>query len=228
MVAGRNDGAMDHMTVSVLNVDVLASAIAVSQTAAQRSTLENLADISMIIIAATILALLLVLIKALSETRDGQRKVVAFIDGLRSDLAPTIKNVNELSSTLVHVSDTVSKQVSAVDDTLDIANERLRSAVDVAYRRVRHFDALLEVAQGEAESLFINAASAVRGVKRGAQAIRGRDIDRDDDDDGDRLWDDEMEQVIGADDTRDTGHTLTSSEQGPTIHRRRPRTNGPR
>jgi uncharacterized protein YoxC len=241
---------------------MLASPVAFIQ-AAQRTTLENLADISTIIIAVVILVLLGALILAVLELKKGQKKLMSFIDSLRGDLAPAINNVREISSNLAGVSEMVNSRVQSVDDTLNVANDRLRNSVELAYRRVRHFDALLEVAQEEAESLFFNAASAVRGVRHGAESIvggkrsrrrraermRARYLETEDDeedtdqvdadhngggrhtlDDGEpeQLWDDDFERVIDVEDARDPAHPLTSTEQGPTIHRRRPRTTGSR
>ncbi len=39
--------------------------------------------------------------------------------------------------------------------------------------RIDEFNALMEVVQGEAESTFLDTASAVRGVKAGARRLTG-------------------------------------------------------
>jgi hypothetical protein len=52
--------------------------------------------------------------------------------------------------------------------------------------RIEEFNVLMEVVQGEAEEIFLDTASTVRGVREGARAISSlgaRALEDDDDDD---------------------------------------------
>ena len=58
-----------------------------------------------------------------------------------------------------------------VKATIDSANGVFQRAVDKTETRLNEFNALLQVAQEEAERAFISTASLVRGVKEGASAL---------------------------------------------------------
>jgi hypothetical protein len=56
--------------------------------------------------------------------------------------------------------------VKALTDRLQLASERMEE-------RIEEFNALMEVVQDEAEGIFIDTASTVRGVRAGARSIAG-------------------------------------------------------
>ena len=60
----------------------------------------------------------------------------------------------------------LNASVRALTDRLQLASERMEE-------RIEDFNALMEVVQDEAEGIFIDTASTVRGVKAGARSITG-------------------------------------------------------
>src|ERR1051325_7237060 len=58
-----------------------------------------------------------------------------------------------------------------VKATIDSANGVVQRAVGKTETRLNEFNALLQVAQEEAERAFVSTASLVRGVKEGASAL---------------------------------------------------------
>jgi hypothetical protein len=88
--------------------------------------------------------------------------------------------------------------VRRVDETITEANRQLRRAVSLAEERVHDFNALLEVAQQEAEQVFVSTAATLRGVRRGASTLAGDSsgtkFARLREDDLDRLSKDEVEE----------------------------------
>ena len=70
------------------------------------------------------------------------------------------------------ITQSVKTDVAAVGDTVRVVNAGVRSAVKRAEERLKRLDALVEVAQEEAEEFVLSSASALRGVRIGANALR--------------------------------------------------------
>jgi hypothetical protein len=167
------------MTVEVLFETLVPALVAeapaamAQQLVLQQTALQRVADVAIILIAACILAVLVFALIALNELRLAKRKLVAFVDALRLDLTPTIGHINDASRNVSFVTTTLANRIGDFDDTLDFTNRKLRASVNSLYGRAREFDALLRVAQGELEGVFISAASIIGGLKRGAGAAIG-------------------------------------------------------
>jgi hypothetical protein len=78
-----------------------------------------------------------------------------------------------VAENLDHISASLRRDVRRVDETITEANRQLRRAVTLAEERVHDFNALLEVAQQEAEQVFVTTASTLRGVRKGASTLAG-------------------------------------------------------
>jgi len=109
------------------------------------------------------------------------------------------------------------KTFHRVQSTIESANGLLQRTLGKAETRVNELNALLEVAQQEAEQAFVSTASLVRGVRSGASALRARDAD------ADESTDDEGGMENGDDPTQD--HERTAR---PRIGRRAPKRGGRR
>jgi hypothetical protein len=67
---------------------------------------------------------------------------------------------------------TVQGNVAEIGKTVSAANERIGRVVESAEQRAADLNALLDVAQEEAEALFVRTASTLRGVRAGAGEFR--------------------------------------------------------
>jgi uncharacterized protein YoxC len=150
------------------------AAPALSQAAPPRSTLEQLADVSQIIIALAVIALLALTFITINEVRKAQKKFSAFIDQVKVDISPTLSNINALSADASHVADTVARRISSVDETVSLADQRMRESVELIYARVREFDALLRVVQSEIEGALLGLTGVLHGLRAGGLAIMRR------------------------------------------------------
>lgn len=82
-----------------------------------------------------------------------------------SDRARSISdNVDFITQSLRSDVEQLSSSVTALSERLNLASERMEN-------RVEDFNALMEVVQGEAEGVFLDTASTVRGVREGARVI---------------------------------------------------------
>ncbi|MDE0897874.1 MAG: hypothetical protein OSA81_02550 [Longimicrobiales bacterium] len=82
-----------------------------------------------------------------------------------SDRARSISdNVDFITQSLRSDVEQLSSSVTALSGRLHLASEQMED-------RVEDFNALMEVVQGEAEGVFLDTASTVRGVREGARVI---------------------------------------------------------
>jgi hypothetical protein len=177
----------------------------------------------MVVVAVLLVVLLAAIAFILLEIRKAQRKLMDTAERLADRLSPTVSSVNDLSANLKEISEMAVRRATQVEETVVLANRRVRTAVDLAYRRVREFDALLEVVQSEAEGLFTSTVAGLTGFRRGARAIFGgrarrrrfRGLRRHDhrrrmrarlEEDDDAIWGDEQDSPdVGISAPLDTG-----------------------
>jgi methyl-accepting chemotaxis protein len=124
-----------------------------------------IADVATIVIA---LALILGAFVAIY----GALKVRAMLRGMRTDFEPAIRNANALSENVKALSEKVRGNVEELSETVSDTNQKVRRAAEAAEARLAELNALVGVAQREAEDAFVRAASTVRGVQVGTKALR--------------------------------------------------------
>ena len=117
--------------------------------------------VAMVLVAIVTAALLLRLSRTIGELRIGVRQNL----GPVSDRARAISdNVEFITQALRTDVERLNASVKALTDRLQLASERMEE-------RIEEFNALMEVVQDEAEGIFIDTASTVRGVRAGARSI---------------------------------------------------------
>lgn len=87
------------------------------------------------------------------------------------DIAPIVKHVHAVAENADYISTAARSDVERLQQTIERLNGRLDRAAGRAEERVNDFNALMKVVQEEAEDIFIGTASAVRGVRVGADAF---------------------------------------------------------
>lgn len=117
--------------------------------------------VAIVLVAVLAAALLLRLNRTIGELRIGVRQNL----GPVSDRARAISdNVEFITQALRTDVERLNTSVKALTDRLHLASERMEE-------RIEEFNALMEVVQDEAEGIFIDTASTVRGVRAGARSI---------------------------------------------------------
>lgn len=138
-----------------------------------RDGLSVAADVAVVVVAASVVLLagvvaffLLRLASAVSEIRLA----------VRQNLGPVSDRARAISDNVEFITQALRSDVERLDASVRSLSERLRLASDRMEERIEEFNALMEVVQDEAEDIFIDTASTVRGVKAGARALvwRGR------------------------------------------------------
>lgn len=146
-----------------------------------------LADLATIVIAIAVIVIGVVAIY-------GALKVRGMIRRIRGDFDPAIRNLTAASEQAKAISATLRRNVDELSGTVSQTSDKVRRAAEAAEARLGELNALMGVVQREAEDIFVRTASAVRGVQKGAGALRGlRGRGRGDEYDGalDELLDDD-------------------------------------
>ena len=158
--------------------------VVMKQVPNARNWFDVLSSAASVVISIALIALAVGLIPAAWNFRKSYKKVNELLDRVYGDVNPIMRHASSLADNLNYVSTAVRQDVARLQASVAAANARLDEATRLTERRVRDFNALLEVVQAEAEATFVSTASSLRGVREGAASFRDaleRDLDGDDD-----------------------------------------------
>ncbi len=153
---------------------------------------EVVTAISTAIIALSVVGLVVVVVLFLAEIRQVVHRAEETAGRGEAKLGPLVDRLTEASDNVLAISSSLRGDAKTVSNTIDEATESVRVAISGAEHRLNGLNALLDVAQGEAERLFVTAAAVVSGVRGGAAAFRKRR--------GTEFASDELEAADAADD----------------------------
>jgi hypothetical protein len=156
---------------------------------AARDGLATAALVTDLVLTGVVALLLAGLVLVFFQLRGIQRSVSATLGRLERRADPVIDRAREVAANVEFISAAVRTDVQRVSAAVHSLSDRLQGASDRMEQRVQEFNALMEVVQSEAEDIFIGSASAVRGVRAGAHALRHGDDDGLLDDDDEELAD---------------------------------------
>lgn len=137
-----------------------------------RLWVDVLADVATIVIAVALILVGIGVIVAALAARRLFKKVTPTVERLRVDVQPIIRHGTAVAENVNYVSTAVRGDVEALQQTVAAARKRVDRVSALAEERVNELNALLEVIQEEAEGLFIDTASTLRGVRAGTEALR--------------------------------------------------------
>jgi uncharacterized protein YoxC len=137
-----------------------------------RDGLSSAADISMVIVAATIVLLALVIAALLLKT-------YRLLSEVRRHISPVTERTRGIAENVEHITRSLRDDVDRVNDSVQSFTDRLKLASDRMEERIGDFNALMEVVQEEAEGVFIETAATVRGVRAGARSLTDDAVDED-------------------------------------------------
>lgn len=126
------------------------------------------ADVAQIVIALAMLVLVL-LVAALVLRLN--RVVKELQRAAHQNFGPVSDRARSISDNVEFITQAVRSDVESLHTSVQGVSERLTLASDRMEERIEEFNALMSVVQGEAEEIFLDTASTVRGVREGARAI---------------------------------------------------------
>jgi len=183
------------------------------QVGQERGWFEKTTAVASGLMTIALLVLAVALVPAAWNFRKSYAKVSDLLDKVYGDINPLMRHASAIADNVNYITTSVRTDVQQVNATIAAANQRLQQAMALTEQRLGEFNALLEVVQEEAETMFIATASTVRGVRTGAAALHTEDSEA---------------ETIGAPDPtqeeNDDGYSDPDQpEAGPTRPRVRPR-----
>lgn len=136
--------------------------------APSRDAIAVAADIASIVIAVAVLVVTVLAGLLFLRVRRILGEVRA---GVHHSLGPVSDRARAITDNVEFVTQVVRSDVESLNVSVKSLSERLKQASDRMEERIEEFNALMEVVQDEAENLFLDTASTVRGVREGARAI---------------------------------------------------------
>jgi len=139
---------------------------------AERGLMETLAVSGQFVVSVVVLILLGAVVFVLMALRKSVQEVTRMLHSSQGDISGAAHAVRNVAEDVRAITQSVKTDVGAVSDTIRHVNKGVRRAVRRAEARIERLDALVGVAQEEAEEFVLSSASALRGVRLGAAALK--------------------------------------------------------
>jgi len=139
---------------------------------AQRGFMETLAMTGQFVVSLVVLVLLGAVVYVLLALRKSVQDLTKLLNSSSGDITAAAHSVRHVAEDVRGITQSVKTDVGAVSDTVRLVNSRVRRGIRRAEARMKRLDALVGVAQEEAEEFVLSSASALRGVRLGAAALK--------------------------------------------------------
>jgi len=144
---------------------------------------ERLGTVASAMMAFAVLILAVGLVVAAWHFRETYNRLSALVERITEESGPMLHKAGAVADDVKDITESVKRNVYAVEETIATANAELLAAVRQTGGQIEQFNALLQVVQDEAKSAFVSAASTVRGVRVGLQTVFDPPPEEEDSDD---------------------------------------------
>lgn len=151
---------------------VLPDTIVTIQAPIDPGWFERLQETLRALMTLAILVLTVAVVPAAWNFRKSYRKVSDLLDKVYADVNPLTHHASRIAENVDYVTAAVRADTQRASALLGDAERRLRAALDRAEARARDLEALVAVAQREAEHSLVTAASTAAGVREGVASLR--------------------------------------------------------
>jgi uncharacterized protein YoxC len=150
----------------------LPDTIVTVQAPIQPGWFERLQETLRALMTLAILVLTVAVVPAAWNFRKSYQKVSDLLDRVYADVNPLTHHAARIAENVDYVTTAVRADAQRASAVLAQAEARLAAAIERAEARARDFEALVEVAQQEAERTLVSAASTAAGVREGVASLR--------------------------------------------------------
>ena len=150
------------MRIRLLSVSVIPLQQAAAGTAV--TPIQVAAEVSTVVIAVVVVFLLVVALALVLQVKK-------LLKSLQQNVQPVTDRARVAAENVEYISAVVREDVQRVRTSVSGLSDRLKKASDRMEERVEEFNALMDVVQDEAESVLLDTAAVVRGVRAGAQTV---------------------------------------------------------
>ena len=137
-----------------------------------RSLIETLAVGGQFVVSLVVMVLLGAIVFVMLAMRKSVQELTRLLHSSYGDISAAAHSVRNVAEDVRGITQSVKTDFGAVSDTVRHVNKGVRRAIRRAESRLRRLDALVGVAQEEAEEFVMSSASAMRGVRLGAAALK--------------------------------------------------------
>ena len=139
---------------------------------ADRGFMDTLAVTGQFVVSLVVLVLLGAVVFVLLALRKSVQDLTKLLNASSGDISAAAHSVRHVAEDVRGITQTVKTDVGAMSDTIRHVHSGVRKAVRRAEARLQRLDALVGVAQEEAEDFVLSSASTLRGVRLGASALK--------------------------------------------------------
>ena len=139
---------------------------------AQRGFMETLASTGQFVVSLVVLVLLGAVVYVLLALRKSVQDLTKLLNSSSGDITAAAHSVRHVAEDVRGITQSVKTDFGAVSETVRLVNSRVRRGIRRAEARLQRLDALVGVAQEEAEEFVLSSASTLRGVRLGAAALK--------------------------------------------------------
>jgi hypothetical protein len=136
-----------------------------------RDGLQTAADVSLVVLGVFVPILLFVALGPLLQARRLNGTVRALWGRAVDRAGPLLDQGQNVADNVEFITRALRTDVERLNASVKALTDRLHQASDRMEERIEEFNALMEVVQSEAEQIFIDTASTVRGVRAGARSL---------------------------------------------------------
>lgn len=148
-----------------------ASDTIIARTIQERGLLDWTNGILQLIVLLLAVVALVTLALLFITARAGIRKLTETADRLAADVKPMLSHTTALVSDARGMVAGVKRDVERLSNGVGAVSDQLLDAAETTAQRVDEVNAVLDVLQDELEDTVLSTASAIRGVRVGAQAM---------------------------------------------------------
>jgi uncharacterized protein YoxC len=128
-------------------------------------------DVALVLLGAGAAVTVVAMLVLLVQVRRVGRSLRDVVQGLEKKADPLIERGRVIAANVEYISAAVRTDVERLNASVKALSDRLQQASDHMEARIDEFNALMEVVQSEAEDVFIDTASTVRGLRAGASNL---------------------------------------------------------
>lgn len=136
-----------------------------------RDGLATAEAVSAIVVAAGLVILFLLAVFLVLQMRRLSRTLGSVAKNLERNADPVLDRARSVAENVDFIAASVRTDIQKLNESVGRITDRLNHASDRVEERVEDFNALIEVVQSEAEDIFLDTASTVRGVRAGARVL---------------------------------------------------------
>lgn len=156
----------------LLQAASLPDTIVTIQVPAARSWTDVVVAGGQLFVSIAVLALLVAVVLILIALRKSVQELTKLLHSSYGDISAAAHGIRNVSEDVKAITGSLRGNVEELGATVGAVNDGVRVVMTRARRRLRRLDALIGVAQDEAEEFVVTSAATLRGLRFGASALR--------------------------------------------------------